>query len=432
MREIRGDWRDIFHTFRMALDLRKLSLAFVGSVFSFLGIGFILLAALLAYHHKAGRQGLWNEIREGRWDVVSRRVSTFADQAFARAEAPGRAACTACRAGSAWTCPVGGKACASCRPSRILAMVTPSGLARLLHLPSDRGGLVLYLLCGLWLLFVWAFFGGAITRIAAVELAKDERIAFSEATRFAWARRWSYLWSPLSVGAAALVFALAVLGGAWVCDTTWNWLGLGKLLLVLGLPLALLGGFLILLLGIGGVLGCGLMFPAVSAEGTDAFDAVSRAFSYVFSKPWRYLGYHLAACLYAIPSVLFVVLFAFGFVHLTLALARCGMPHAAEPGGFGAVLASLPPALGGSLAPIYGTSLSLTGILVAGMLYLVLGMAFAYVVSYHWTAKTIVYFLLRRAVDGTEMKEVYEEESEEDLVAAGSTPPASPAAPPKA
>jgi hypothetical protein len=406
MRDVHGDWRDLFNAFRMALDLRKISLAFVGAVLSGVGIFLVLTLAFLAYQHKQGNDsGLWQACREGRWDRVSRDVQAFSRYTFARPEA------------SAFCCRSGHKA----RPSQI---------RRCLSLPASKAGKLLYGLSGMWLLAVWSFFGGAITRIAAVELAKDERIEFGEATRFASVHRGSYLWAPLSVAAAALVFALCIMAVGWVCDATWGWWGLGKALLVLGFPLALLGGLLILLLAIGGLLGCGLMFPAVSAEGTDAFDAVSRAFSYVFSRPWRFLWYHLVAAAYAVPSCLFVIAFTFGVIRITLGLGQAGMPHAAEPGRFGEVLASLTPNLGGSLAPMHGFGQGVVACLVAAVLYLSVGMAFAYVVAYHWTAKTIIYFLLRKAVDGTEMKEVYEEESEEDLVAGGaaSTPPPAPPA----
>src|SRR5207244_1966214 len=49
----------------------------------------------------------------------------------------------------------------------------------------------------LWTLFVWAFFGGAITRMAAVQLARNEKISLREAIVFARARWQSYFSAPL-------------------------------------------------------------------------------------------------------------------------------------------------------------------------------------------------------------------------------------------
>ena len=100
-----------------------------------------------------------------------------------------------------------------------------------------------------------------------------------------------------------------------------------------------------MLLAIGGILGAGLLFPAVSAEGTDAFDAVSRAFSYVFSKPWKLLLYHLVGLAYAVPSCLFVCWITRASLRVALGLGRAW-------GGGGATL-SASASLGGTWRPIF-------------------------------------------------------------------------------
>ncbi len=86
---------------------------------------------------------------------------------------------------------------------------------RLLNTP--RPGVVygtsLALYC-LWTLAVWAFFGGAICRIAVVQLAADERVGWAAALRFA-RRKWlSYFAAPLFPLLGVLVAAvpLAILG----------------------------------------------------------------------------------------------------------------------------------------------------------------------------------------------------------------------------
>ena len=72
-----------------------------------------------------------------------------------------------------------------------------------------------YLLaCGLWALLIWAFFGGAITRLAAVSLARDEQLSWNQALGYA-RRKWlSYFIAPLLplVGVLFLTLPLA-LGG---------------------------------------------------------------------------------------------------------------------------------------------------------------------------------------------------------------------------
>src|SRR5262249_45064925 len=60
---------------------------------------------------------------------------------------------------------------------------------------SDAGGWnrVYLFLVILWTLAVWAFFGGAITRMAAVQVARhNEKIGMMEALRFARARCQSF------------------------------------------------------------------------------------------------------------------------------------------------------------------------------------------------------------------------------------------------
>jgi hypothetical protein len=65
--------------------------------------------------------------------------------------------------------------------------------------------------------------------------------------------------------------------------------------------------------------------------------------------------------------------------------------------------------------------------LIAFWVYLVVGLVGSYVISYYFSASTIIYFLMRKEVDATEMDDVYLEESEEDF---GETAPAA-AAPPE-
>ncbi len=72
---------------------------------------------------------------------------------------------------------------------------------------SNAGGWNrLYLICViLWLLLVWGFFGGAITRMAAVQVARNEKVSMREALHFARARLQSFFSAP--------VFPLLFLGG---------------------------------------------------------------------------------------------------------------------------------------------------------------------------------------------------------------------------
>src|SRR5690606_18437347 len=90
------------------------------------------------------------------------------------------------------------------------------------------------------------------------------------------------------------------------------------------LPLALLGGFVMALLVIGALGGGSLLWPTIAVEGSDGFDAMSRSYSYVYSRPWRAAFLAAVAIVYGAICYLFVRLVVF----LILVTTRCfvGIP----------------------------------------------------------------------------------------------------------
>ncbi|MFQ5788050.1 MAG: hypothetical protein ACE5H1_08720, partial [Thermodesulfobacteriota bacterium] len=136
------------------------------------------------------------------------------------------------------------------------------------------------------LLTIWSVFAGSITRLAAVEFAKGEKLGIKDSLVFSVKKFWSYFWCPLTPVLGALFFiACNVIGGL---------LGqikfAGEIAVAIGFPLAILSGFLIVFVGVVGIIGFFLMYPTISAEGTDTFDAMSRAYSYVLSRPAHFLS----------------------------------------------------------------------------------------------------------------------------------------------
>src|SRR5439155_8832644 len=67
---------------------------------------------------------------------------------------------------------------------------------------------VYFFLVFVWMVLTWSFFGGAISRIAVVQVARGEKIGFMEAVRFTVKRFLSYLTAPLFP--IAFVIALIV------------------------------------------------------------------------------------------------------------------------------------------------------------------------------------------------------------------------------
>jgi hypothetical protein len=247
------------------------------------------------------------------------------------------------------------------------------------------------ILSALWSLAVWAFFGGAITRIAAVQLASEEQVGWGESLRWAASKWLSYFGAPLFplMGIALAVLPLLVAGLLMRWPPT---------LLLVGLvwPLALVGGLVMAILLVGLIFGWPLMWATISVEGTDTFDALSRTYAYVFQRPLRYLFYVLVAAVLGLLGWLVVENFAGAVIWL----AEWGTSWGSGVQGW--------------------TSLELDGAGGAGVAVMrfwagwIKWLALGYFYSYFWTASTVIYYLLRRDVDATEMDEVFLEADESE------------------
>jgi hypothetical protein len=283
------------------------------------------------------------------------------------------------------------------------------------------------LLCGLWALAVWAFFGGAISRAASIELATGDRAKLFRSLGFAASKWASYFAAPLIplVGAFLVAVPLA-LGGLLL-----YWGGVGTFLAGLGWPLALLGGFLMALLLLGLVFGWPLFWGNLSTEGVDSFDAVGRTYDYVYHRPLNYLFYAIVAALIGALGWLVVANFFEGIVGATY----WGVSWGATEKEIALVRDP-----GSPLGPVETAGAWLVRFWVQCVKFL--GVGFLY--SYIWVAGSAIYLLLRRDVDATEMDEVLPEEEPEQQPAptpetkpeaagapvVGETPEVKPAEPP--
>jgi hypothetical protein len=274
MRELKGSWLDLFNGFMLALDLRKMFLGFCGIVFTLFGP--VAATCWTAYQidpdaiHHLESYGLHDV-----WIVVQ--------AAF------GVIYCGTPQHPSDWQLWF---------PHLIAMMVS--------------------------ILAIWAYFGGAISRIAAYEIAKDgERIETARALQFARRKFWAFFMSPwVCLIGFGFFFACNWAGG--VVGRLLDFIWIGGPVVALLLPLALLSGFVMTLIGLGTVAGFPLFAPAVAAEGTDAFDAMSRGFSYVYSRPWHYLLYQAVAALYGVICISFVLLFAVTLCHAGISAGAAG------------------------------------------------------------------------------------------------------------
>ena len=81
--------------------------------------------------------------------------------------------------------------------------------------PMDFGEFVVLVALVVGLLAIWALVGGAITRIAALDFARDESLRLVDALRFARKKLFSYFWSPLVPLIGVFFFALCNVIGAY-------------------------------------------------------------------------------------------------------------------------------------------------------------------------------------------------------------------------
>ncbi len=284
------------------------------------------------------------------------------------------------------------------------------------------GGLVswnrVYLvLIMLWTVFTWGYFGGAITRIVAVQFARNEKVGLLESLKFVCARWQGYLFAPLLPLVLLLVLSILL----WLFGLVIGFIPVvGDLLAALLWPLSLIAGLIMAVVMVG-LVGWPLMNATISTEGSDSFDALSRSYSYVYQAPWQCLAYALLSVAYGAVLIFFV-----GFMGTLLVyLGKWGVSQA--PGLEGrdpsflfvnaptsfewrdTLLRDSPYAVPKSQeAFAWWNQIGAYGVGAWLGLFFLLIIGFGY--SYFWTAAGIIYMLIRQKVDDTDLDEVYLEE----------------------
>jgi hypothetical protein len=147
------------------------------------------------------------------------------------------------------------------------------------------------LLTALVFLLIWSFFGAAILRTAALKLTRDEPLSLREALAFGVKNGPAFLLAPVLVLAFAAFFILCnTIAGALISIPL---VGSSVLVLVL-FPLVLISSLLVVLALLGGFVGLPLMWAGIAIEQNGPLEALSRAFSYIFARPFRFFfGYFL-------------------------------------------------------------------------------------------------------------------------------------------
>lgn len=372
MRELRQNWLDIFSAFRIAIDPKKMMLGFVGGL-----VSLAVVFGLLYLFRSVFPNGLM--VLSGFVLDPIYSISTINQQAVTTL-APG------------------------------VVIAREGGLIPMAmrHLAPGMIGakeVGFMLVAGVLMLLIWSYFGGTILRSSAVEFSKDDRIDLREASGFARKKYSSFFWAPVVPCLGIVFLLLCIYLGGLVGRIPY----VGPVVDGLFFFLALLAGFLIILIALGTLFGAPLMGPTIATEGTDAFDAISRSFAYVFGRPWRYIWYYLVGAAYAVVCTAFVAAFAYGLIAVALGAGRAGMGESFRP--IDAFLTTNQRDPNASIVQNFCAVLMRAGIIVTW------GLVIGFAISMKATLCTIIYCLLRKDVDGTDMTEVFiEEEEEEGLI----------------
>ena len=268
-----------------------------------------------------------------------------------------------------------------------------------------------YAIVAIWMLVLWSVVAGAIARVYAVRIARDESIGVSDAFAFSLGNLKQFVLAPVFVGAAAVFFfGFAALAGALSAIP-----GLGPFVQVVAHPLALVAGLIVVVIAAGGFFGLPMMQAALATERNGTLDAISRTFSYVFTRP----------VLYALSAgiVLFVcrIIGSFGdaFLGMTTRAMRFGASWNSDADhaiGWGALAGGDDMALFSWPQPQHLEGLPVVGFYVAWFMTALAAVAVhGFVLSYFVGGLTDIYFMLRRDVDGIDEGEIYVEGAEPSL-----------------
>ncbi|MHC4128812.1 MAG: hypothetical protein ACYSWT_04850 [Planctomycetota bacterium] len=254
---------------------------------------------------------------------------------------------------------------------------------------------------GLLFVLLVAVGGGALSRMAAVDVAQGEKLRLQEALDFAlggWTRLVLSLLLPLLIAAFLVVLLLV---GGWFLMLPWVDV-LGGLLY----GVALLIGFGVVFLMVGYALGFSLLVPAVACENCDAADAQQRAYAYVLSRPLHLLGYSVVLIVGLVLGFVLASLFAVAMLNVTGALLDAVTANAAVEGAHGFALFDLSPGRTASV-PLQAHS-EWSAWLVVFWQTVVVSLVAGYVFANYFGASTIIYLLMRQACDGQEMSEIWQ------------------------
>ncbi len=263
---------------------------------------------------------------------------------------------------------------------------------------------------------VFTVCGGALSRSAAVQLARGEKPGPLLGIRFAFRKIISFFVSPLLPLGVILTFCGVVIALGLLANIPW----FGEIILSILMWFILLVGLLFSIMIIGAAAGVNLMSPEIAYQGTDSFDSINRCFHYVFAKPWHMLFYTSVAAIYGSMCYLFVRFFAYVLLKTCYSLVKLSVFVSGKHTGQLDKISAIWPKpeylnlLGVSPEFPRSATESVSAFIIYIAVLFICGLVAAYVVSFFYTANTIIYSLMRYKVDGTALNEIYIEAEQDE------------------
>jgi len=366
MRKRTGDWRDIFSAFVLARSGAKLYLGLV-AVFSALVLMILVAVAQGTFFGGSSMLGLGDP-----------RSQSFVVRAILQ-----------------------GNGLQTLHP--FLQLLNPFK-AGIVHFAFS---VVFYLV----LLLLWTRSAGMITRLTALEYARDELPARRDVLPMVRSKRSAYFFAPASP-LIGIIITAGIVNGISGLVASIPYVG-PWLLAVPGSLVTIASTSILLFIAVLGVLSFGLMLPAISIGGKDAFEGFSSACSYVLWGFNRFVCYTVLGAIVGVVSTLAVWALSELFIALFINTIRFGFIGAFQWGGY------VPFGTGNIEAALAVSTRSLwfgalPAALVCVPLFCIRLLPVAYLFSYFFTANTIICLLLRKDVDRIEIEEIYEEEAAEE------------------
>jgi len=245
------------------------------------------------------------------------------------------------------------------------------------------------LLVGLPMIAILAVAGGAISRSTAIEFAKGRYAAREDTVGFALKRTTQLTGSIAGpIIGCVIVFLLIAVGGLLLSFPVFDVIGsiVYGLMLILGI-----GATIVLMLH---TLALPMIIPALSIEGTDAFDAIQRSYAYVVAKPLRYLLYALLLTLVGTLGAGVFTLIVQSSVDMTDWAARFFANNSTARVLTGEDELGATQGLAHQIVGVWKT---LAGLCISG-----------YVISIFFASSSLLYLVARRICDGQDVNEVWD------------------------